>query len=323
MEEVMSEEKSAAGTELPKIELGTHYFNQLYLYAFATKAEVTQYLRTQALGVEDAEQTRILQSWEALQPRVQTLLSSEAGLAESIGISEIPAEHQKGLEQFANDQLFQKAFSVYQTGFAMVEIDKLVAAQRTVNKDYVQKLSESFPKNPQLGDLLDICISPKRKMSPVQHLEIGQGVHVFSSPNSDFRFLGSFKKELTADDLEYAIGGGIPAAAIISFVGYGSAPINVLYANSRIILNNGFHRVFALRSMGVRHIPVVVQSVRNPALEFPPQVAGLPKDYLLGMPRPMLMKDFFEPDFTISIRVTERLKVVTIAAQVGQTEVPS
>jgi len=31
-------------------------------------------------------------------------------------------------------------------------------------------------------------------------------------------------------------------------------------------------------------IPVVIQRVGNPQLEFPPQVAGLPKEYLLGLP---------------------------------------
>ena len=310
--------------ELPKVELGTHSFNQRYLYAFATQAEIVQYLRTQALGVEESEQAQILQSWEKLQPRVQALLQNEIGVAEAIGISDIPPEHQKVIEQFASDRLFQKSFSMLPTGFALVEIDKLVAAQRTVNQDYVQKLLESVPPNPQLGDLLTICVSPTRQMSPIQHLEIGQGAaHIFSSPNSDMRFLGSFKKDLVPADLEYAMGGGIPAAAIISFVGYGSAPINVLYANHRVVLNNGFHRVYALRSIGVKQIPVVVQSVQNPALEFPPQVAGLPKEYLLGAPRPMLMKDFFEPDFTISLRVTERLKVVTVATQIAQNEVPA
>jgi len=309
--------------QLPKVELGTHSFNQRYLYAFATQAEVVQYLRTQALGVGESEQTQILQAWEKLQPRVQALLQSEVGVAEAIGVSDIPPEHQKVVEQFASDRLFQKSFSMLPTGFAIVEIDKLVAAQRTVNQDYVQKLLKSVPKNPQLGDLLNICVSPTRQMNPIQHLEAGQGVHVFSSPNSDIRFLGSFKKDLVAADLEYAMGGGIPAAAIISFVGYGSAPINVLYANRRVVLNNGFHRVFALRSMGVTHIPVVIQSVQNLALEFPTQVAGLPREYLLGAPRPMLIKDFFEPDFTIALKVRERLKVVTVATQIAQNEIPS
>ena len=65
---------------------------------------------------------------------------------------------------------------------------------------------------------------------------------------------------------------------MIAFVGYGGAPINVFMCGNRVVLINGFHRVFALRSIGVTEIPVVIQQVTNPQLEFPPQVAGLPRD---------------------------------------------
>ena len=50
----------------------------------------------------------------------------------------------------------------------------------------------------------------------------------------------------------------------------------------------------------------MIQHVGNPQLEFPPQVAGLPKEYLLGVPRPVVMKDFFEEGFTITLRVRDR-----------------
>jgi hypothetical protein len=130
-------------------------------------------------------------------------------------------------------------------------------------------------------------------------------------------------KKLSADDMQYAVGGGLPAAAIISFVGYGGAPVNVLQAGGKVVLNNGFHRVYALRSLGVGEIPVVVQQVRNIQLEFPPTVAGLPREYLLGAPRPVLLKDFFDPDFAITLKVRERVKMVTVGIGLSQHEVPS
>jgi hypothetical protein len=125
------------------------------------------------------------------------------------------------------------------------------------------------------------------------------------------------------DDLNAALTGGLPAAAIISFVGYGAASVNVIAAEGRVVLNNGFHRVYALRSMGVTHIPVVVQFSQNPALDFPPHVAGLPKEYLLGAGRPVLMKDFFESDFAITLRIRDRLKVITVGVNLGQHDVPA
>lgn len=128
---------------------------------------------------------------------------------------------------------------------------------------------------------------------------------------------------MNGEDLSYAELGGLPAAAIIAFVGYGTAPVNVLSVRGRLILNNGFHRVFALRSLGVTRIPVVVQQIRNPQLEFPPQVAGLPKDYLLTHPRPVLIRDFFDTDFATTLKVRDRIKTVTVNVVPGQHEVPS
>jgi hypothetical protein len=293
------------------------------LSAFATQAEVLQHIRTQAIDEEAQRLPAILGAWEHLQPRVVDLLQTEAGTADSMLVEEIPEEHKSVLEDFASDPLFRKTFANLPTAFGLVEIDKLVAPQRTVNLDYVDRLVALLPKSPSMTELLGICLSPKRKMDPIQHLEIAPNTHVFSSPNSDIRFLGAFVKRLSTEDLEYAVSGGLPAAAIIAFIGYGGAPVNVLLSGKRVVLNNGFHRVYALRSVGVKKIPVVIQQVRNVQLEFPSVVAGLPKEYLLNVQRPVLIKDFFEPDFAITLKVRERIKMVTVGIGLSQHDVPS
>jgi hypothetical protein len=264
-----------------------------------------------------------METWDGLQKHVRTLIKREAGQADTIQVKPIPDMYHSYIEAFASDPLFQKTFSHLPISFNLVEIDKLVAPQRTVNLNYVSRLLDSYPKSPKINDLLNICVSPNRKLDPIQHLEVAPNTHVFSSPNSDIRFLGAFVKKLSSEDLDYAVLGGLPAAAVIAFVGYGGAPINVLKADSRVVLNNGFHRVYALRSAGITEIPVVVQHVKNVQLEFPQAVAGLPKDYLLNVPRPVLVKDFFEKDFAITIRVRERIKMVTVGINLGQHEVPS
>ena len=58
-------------------------------------------------------------------------------------------------------------------------------------------------------------------------------------------------------------------------------------------------------------------------LEFPSQVAGIPRGYLLNAPRPVMMKDFLEPDYVIDLKVRERIKMVTVATGLSQHEVPS
>ncbi len=65
-----------------------------------------------------------------------------------------------------------------------------------------------------------------------------------------------------------------------------------------------------------------MQHLEKVALEFPSQVAGLPKEYLLGAPRPVLIGDFFAPDFTITLKVRERLRMITMGIGLNQHDVP-
>ena len=202
-------------------------------------------------------------------------------------------------------------------------IDTLIAPQRAVNLDFVERLQKEYAQKNKVDELINICLSPTREMPPLQHLEIGNSTHVFTSPNLDVRFLGAFFKKYQTEDSRFAALGGIPVAAIISFVGYGASSVNVIRFQDRIVLNNGFHRVFALRSLGITHIPVVVQIVNNFQLEFPPLVAGLPREYLIGHPRPVLMKDFFHDNFCINLKAKSRVKVVTLQTGMSQFDAPA
>src|SRR6266849_8814159 len=211
---------------LPKIPVATHSFDQRYLFAFATQGEIIHHLRTEALKEDRDNLDEVLDAWKRRQPSITELFQREAGIAETIGIAPIPEVHNPRLQEIASDPLVRKSFHAFPFSFELLEIDKVVAAQRTVHLGYVDRLLNAYPKVPTLRDLIEICLAPERQMDPIQHLEVGPNTHVFSSPNSDLRYLGSFVKDLAPEDMMFAIGGGLPAAAIITFVGYGSAPIN-------------------------------------------------------------------------------------------------
>src|SRR5439155_19311236 len=104
----------------------------------ATQAEVHHHIRTQALQEEVVRLPELMRTRDQLQSKVAGLLNQEAGVAEKIRVSKIPDVYDSKLKAFAADPLFQKTFSNYPISFALVEIDKLVAAQRTVNLDYVE-----------------------------------------------------------------------------------------------------------------------------------------------------------------------------------------
>lgn len=305
-----------------KITAEGNFYYQAYLYAFATQAEVTHYVRTQALKEENDRLPVILDAWQNQQAEVNRIIQSEQFIPENVDCEPIGEKYRATIKAIESDQSFKKTFSHFQIEFCLIDIDKVIAPQRHINLDYVKQLQGRIPKEPSLDELINICISSSRKSYEVQHLEVNPNTHVFSSRNSDFRFLGAFVKDLRPEDLNFALAGGTPTGAIIVFVGNGCAPINVYEVNGRYILNNGFHRVFALRSLGITKIPVVVQRVRNPGLELPPQILGLPTQYLLMHPRPVLINDFFRPEFSILLKVKDRIKVITLGIGVNQHDVP-
>src|SRR5689334_15294717 len=113
----MLEKESAASDESAPVRVATHFFRQQYLFAFATQAEVLQYVRTQTLSEELGRLPEIFSSWQNVQPRVADLIRREAGIADAIRLADIPAQHQPKLDCFAADNLFRKTFSVLPVSF--------------------------------------------------------------------------------------------------------------------------------------------------------------------------------------------------------------
>jgi len=65
-----------------------------------------------------------------------------------------------------------------------------------------------------------------------------------------------------------------------------------------------------------------VQRVTRPELELPPQIADLPRDYLVQAPRPGLMKDFFDERLSCEVRQRNFLKALQVGWGVNDSMVP-
>ena len=76
--------------------------------------------------------------------------------------------------------------------------------------------------------------------------------------------------------------------------------------------HHGFHRVYTLRKKGITKIPVVVQNIGNPNLDMPPSILGLDRSYLLGHPRPVLVKDFFNSKLTTVLKLKKTVTTVKV-----------
>jgi hypothetical protein len=53
--------------------------------------------------------------------------------------------------------------------------------------------------------------------------------------------------------------------------------------------------------------------VANPQIEFPEQYLGLSRSYLLEYRRPVLIRDFFDGQLTVEVRLKSRRKVLRVS----------
>lgn len=297
------------------------YTNELLLLAFLSKAEFAGSVSKQLFHNQDTMALG-LRKLEAIQPEINGLLKSEAGICDEVSVRPVPPAHNSILKSITDNPLFRRCFQLLPISIGLIEIDKLIAPQRILNMDYVDRITESINPDMTLDELISFCLSPQKVTSPVEYLESGPNAYMFSSPNADLRFLGSYVKYLSEDEIAASGGGGMPVAAVVTLVGFGSNPINVIRYRDRYILHNGFHRVYALRKAGITEIPIVIQAAGT-LPEFPRQLLSISRELLTQSPRPPLMKDFLVERFTMHVEVKSRLRTVSVQTGGSAFDVPS
>jgi hypothetical protein len=296
--------------------------NYALLYGASAKAEVINYVRTECIPAEHDSLPQIISDWEEATTSFSEIVRTETGEAETIDVQDISSQNKSQVQRIEQDFLFKQSFSLLPYEFKLVEIDRLIASQRAVNLDYVELLKQRVNGKPSVSQLIDFCLSPQTKVKLPAEQMIAQNAYSYTSDSLDFRFLGGFRKPLSQDDIRACTAGGYPLAAVVLLVGLGAGSMNALSYKNRIVLNNGFHRAFALRSLGVTHIPLVVQRVTNPELEFPSVVANLPREYLLEAARPALVKDFMNVKLIRKLKVKAQNRVVQVQWGVNQFSLP-
>jgi hypothetical protein len=200
-----------------------------------------------------------------------------------------------------------------------VELDKIVACQRIVHIEYVDEIAAQFERSAR--DLIDYCLIPGQDTTPVTVGRTAANAFTASSLNPGLRFLGAFEQRFTPG-LVTRTPSGQPTHAVILVLGYGSTTVNAYRVRDRLILNNGFHRLYMLRRLGITHVPVVIQHITDPEVELPPVLTELPRDYLVNNPRPALLKDFFDERLNCLITQRSFMKAIQLGWGVNESLVP-
>lgn len=298
--------------------------DEIHLLGVPPLSSYVDHVVRRSLEGDTADESALIDQWRSAALHYQRLQGTEAGLADGAALVEIPASRAGWVDQIIAQPDFAEAFNALPVALAMVELDRLVVCQHHVSVTH----AETFGQRLRAADdvdaaLFSICL-PRDVHSPnIQRVRTAGGKFVFQSEVSDLR---AYKPTLFSDATTATVmtaNGPAPTGIAIP-VGFGSRHLNVVRLGGRLVLNNGYHRAYALRAAGITHVPCVVQVIAHPEELAFAGGSSLSNDFdeLFKAPRPPLFKDFFDPQLHTRLRLRRTRKQVQITIHVETLRVP-
>jgi hypothetical protein len=292
----------------------------LYLIGRPTLKQFHRFVRHQAVN-PDCEGV-LTEEWNIASDYIRSLAQEEAGLADDPVITRLGAEYEPLLIEFLKDPLVQNGFNTVPTEVALIELDRLVVYQKHIDLTYIRQLRKRISSAPSMEEIFRTCLPYDHPQAPVKWLKQGDKF-IFMSPSNDLRFLGTMP--LRPDNIvDYAPPGDLVSAIGLA-LGFGSNFLNAAYFNKRLILQNGSHRAYALREMGVTHVPCIIEHVSSAEeLEVvaSSEVRENP-DLYLKHPRPPMLRDYFNLRLRKVMLVHRQLRQITVKFEVEESFAPA
>jgi hypothetical protein len=261
--------------------------------------------------------------WHAARDVVARLEVEEAGIANDAKTRKLGPEYVALLTELLKDPLVQNGFNTVPTEIAMVELDRMVVYQEHIDTTFAGQLAQRLGPAPDDEAIFRTCLPYDHPQPPVRWSRMHGDKYVFVSPSNDLRFLGSMALD-PAHIADYPPPGNLVGVVGIP-VGFGSNFMNAIRAEGRLILNNGSHRAYAMRRMGITHVPCIVQHcATRDELEVVAcsQVRKSPELYLTHA-RPPMVRDYLDPRLHMVMAVRRRLRQVTVKFEVDEDFVPA
>lgn len=275
-------------------------YRTLHLLGFEGLARyVEQVQRYAAPGDAACSDEALISDWRAAQASLATQAAAQADapLPDGAPAAPLPQGLAERMQAVLARPEVQASFSQVPVAPAWVEIDSLVAYQREIDLDKADALAARLGPDPDIGRCFDLAFGEGEPAAPADWRLLRQkrSAWEFGSDSHDFRYLGAqlFDPAL----LPALVVDGRAVAAVALLLGYSANLVSVLKLGQRLVLHNGYHRVYALRRLGVTRVPCLVEVLTSGeelamvADEEIVEQAGLYFD----APRPPRFRDFFDP----------------------------
>jgi hypothetical protein len=293
----------------------------LYLIGRPPLKSFLRFVRSHA--VNPPGEGELTDDWQAANDLVRCLEKDEAGAADAPSLGRMGPEYEPLLIEFLEDPLVRNGFNTVPTEVAIVELDRLVVYQKHIDLTYVRQLAGRLGPALSQEQIFRTCLLHDHPQPPMKWSRVAENRFVFLSPSNDLRFLGAMP--LHAGHIKgYPVPGQLAGVAGIT-VGFGSNFLNAIHVERRLILNNGSHRAYALRELGVTHVPCVVQhlSSRDQVEVVASKEVRRNPDLYLRHPRPPMLKDYFDARLYRVMPVHRRMRQITVRFEVEENYVPA
>jgi hypothetical protein len=300
---------------------GERVDEMLYLTGRPTLKDFVRFTANQALNPPD--EGVLAQEWHSAAKVIHALESEEAGAPDNPAILKMGPEYEPLLIEFLRDPLVRNGFNSVPTEVAFVELDRLIVYQKHIDLTFVHDLGMKLGPAPTEDQIFRTCLPFDHPQPPAKWCRVHRDKFAFVSASNDLRFLDAM--ELGPKNIKNCPPPGDVLGIVGLAVGFGSNFMNAVYADNRLILNNGSHRAYALRKIGLTHAPCIVQHVSSRdelELVASSDVRHNP-DLYLKHPRPPMLRDYFNPKIHKVMSVIRRLRQVTITFEIDEAYVPA
>jgi hypothetical protein len=266
-------------------------------------SDYLKFVETKVPGGREMDARKLTAQWRAANDLYYDIEQVEAGIADTISRRPLDAGLRPLARAVKASSWFRASFDNLPARIELVELDKLVISQTHVESSFTDALGGTLGVAPEPADLFRFCLPLDRPMPPVRIQRLSGDRFLFSSPSSDFR--AHHPTLYRPEQLKGIESIGQAAAMVGLMIGFGSNFMSAIRSGSRLLLQNGYHRAYTLRSLGFSHAFCIVEEVtRKDELKLTADgdVAADP-EYFFASKRPPLLKDFFDKRLTRKLRV--------------------
>lgn len=289
---------------------------ELWLLGQPPLSRLLEFVETTVVNGDSMDRVALTAEWRTANDHYLALEKTEAGLANQGSHRPLDPELAQLAARVEAHPRFRRAFNTLPTRFEMVHLDSLIVCQQHVTRRFVEACAARASSDCTSAGLFRICLPLDDPDTRVSIRKVGSHRYVFRAPSTDFRFHESVllaPGQVSGYDSVGAVSGIVGLA-----VGFGPNFLNAVRVGKRVLLNNGYHRVVALRAAGLTHAPCIVQTatrVDELSMAAKSRVAEAPEFYFESA-RPPLIRDFFNPKLRKLLPIRKRTRQVDISFEV-------